>query len=732
MKFGASLGIRTRLFLAIGIMCLFSTSVVMLIGVKEMSSSELEGSRQLFVETLASNADTIAQSIGGVTQETSMLAASVSGLVSSHVIDRDALGDMVAHALEMKRANVVGHTLAFEPNALDGHDASFVSHKYSDSTGRFVPYFFFKPDGSTGVDKLVMTPEAGTGSWYDQPLHDNKTVVTAPYLYPINGENVLMSTISVPVRRAGKAIGIVTTDLQLTSLNSAIASLKPLGTGKVGLIGTGNIWVANSDTALVGKPVDAETAAFIAGKDSSGRFITGANGAPWFEAASFISIPDTDAKWVVIGMVPRATLVQKASVTRNRMLVGAILSFALTMACIWFQAQSLSKPIHEMTRRMRGLADGDIQSPVPGLDRGDEIGDMAKAVEVFRDNAQERLRLEADIKASEAQQEQERVARERKAAKDAADIKFAVDSLASALARLADGDVSYQIHDTFVSGLDDVRNDFNNSTEQLQATLREVATNARSIAVGSDEIKAAVDDLARRTEQQAANTEETAAALEQITTTVKNSTSRALEAGERIHLAQSSAEKSRQNMIRTVEAMREIEKSSTEISNIISVINEIAFQTNILALNAGIEAARAGNAGLGFAVVAQEVRDLAQRSADAAKGIRTIISTSIQQIGNGVQLVNSSNQELDSIVADVQEINQHMTSIVQASEEQSTSLQQINIAMGQVDQDTQKNVAMAEEITATTHTLASGGAALIRMLERFTLENDTGARRALR
>jgi methyl-accepting chemotaxis protein len=130
--------------------------------------------------------------------------------------------------------------------------------------------------------------------------------------------------------------------------------------------------------------------------------------------------------------------------------------------------------------------------------------------------------------------------------------------------------------------------------------------------------------------------------------------------------------------------------------------------------------------------VAQEVRDLAQRSADAAKGIRTIISTSIQQIGNGVQLVNSSNQELDSIVADVQEINQHMTSIVQASEEQSTSLQQINIAMGQVDQDTQKNVAMAEEITATTHTLASGGAALIRMLERFTLENDTGARRALR
>ncbi|MBB2203650.1 methyl-accepting chemotaxis protein [Gluconacetobacter takamatsuzukensis] len=709
------------MFLAIGAMCFLSTCVVVLIGMREMAAAELNESRQLFVESLSSNAGTISEIIGEMAHESSILAATISGLTASGKVDRDALGAMMTSAFQVRRPNLIGHTLAFEPNALDGRDADFIGHRFSSPTGRFVPYFYLTPEGSVGVEKLVMTAEAGTGPWYDLPLHENRPVVTTPYYYPVNGADVLMTTISMPVRREGRAIGILTTDLRLTALSAFVSGLKPLGTGVVGVIGTGNVWIANHDPALIGKPVDAGTAAFITGSETRGRFVEGSDGEARFEAARFISIPDTDSKWVVVGTVPRATLVRNAALTRNRMLVGAGVSFLLTMVCVLFQANGLSKPIRQMTQRMRSLADGDLRTPVDGMKRHDEIGAMMKAVQVFRDNAIARVQLEKDIQAAREEQERERLARERKAASEAADVKFAVDGLADALARLAQGDISYRITAPFIDSLNGVRNDFNISAEQLQGALRQVSDNARNIGVGSNEIKGAVDDLARRTEQQAAVTEETAAALEQITTAVRHATSRALEAGERIRLSQSSAEKSRDNMARTVTAIREIEKSSVDVVNIISVINDIAFQTNILALNAGIEAARAGTAGLGFAVVAQEVRTLAQRSADAAQDIRTLINASNEQVGSGVRLVESSNRELDSIVADIQTINQHMTSIVEGSERQLAGLQQINIAVGQINQDTQKNVAMVEETTATTHALAMSGQALNRLLGGFRL-----------
>jgi len=400
--------------------------------------------------------------------------------------------------------------------------------------------------------------------------------------------------------------------------------------------------------------------------------------------------------------------------------IGFVFSIGVILA-IFVASRGITTPIARLRERMVSLAGGETTTEIDGMGRGDEVGQMAKAVQVFRENALERLRLEQETEANRSLSEKDRIERELQKANEAADVKFAVENLAAGLSKLSEGDVSYRIGQPFTATLDSVRNDFNMSAEKLQAALTRVAQNAGGIGAGANEIKSAADDLAKRTEQQAAAVEETAAALEEITTTVRDSTKRAQEAGQIVSRAKAGAEQSGEVVRRAVVAMEQIAKSANEISNIIGVIDEIAFQTNLLALNAGVEAARAGEAGKGFAVVAQEVRELAQRSASAAKEIKALINTSNDQVQQGVQLVGDTGKALTTIVLEVQEINRHVVSIVESAQEQSSGLQQINTAVNQMDQDTQKNAAMVEETNAASHNLAKEVASLNQLLSQFRL-----------
>lgn len=409
------------------------------------------------------------------------------------------------------------------------------------------------------------------------------------------------------------------------------------------------------------------------------------------------------------------------------LLIGGGLAGLIAAGLVWALSRAIVTPIVGMTEAMTQLAGGNNDIDVPALDRGDEVGRMAKAVAVFKDAAIEKLRLARDTDALRETAERDRLANDAHKAREAAEIEFAMDSLATGLANLANGDVAYRLEKPFASRLDRLRTDFNQALDKLQAALRAVGENASAISAGSAEIRAAADDLGRRTEQQAASVEETAAALEEVTTTVKESARRAEDVGQRVERARIGAEKSGEVVRRAVSAMEQISKSSGEIINIISVIDDIAFQTNLLALNAGVEAARAGDAGKGFAVVAQEVRELAQRSANAAKEIKSLITTSSQQVDAGVALVGETGEALAAIVGEVQQINEHLHAIVISTREQSTGLQEINTSVNTMDQGTQQNAAMVEQQTAASHKLAQEAQALDALLRQFNVGGSPSA-----
>jgi methyl-accepting chemotaxis protein len=298
--------------------------------------------------------------------------------------------------------------------------------------------------------------------------------------------------------------------------------------------------------------------------------------------------------------------------------------------------------------------------------------------------------------------------------------------LVSMLSALAEGNLTQRIDGTYQGMFGTLKDRANTTAETLSSTVSGITAAVKEVTNAAAEISTSTTDLSQRTEEQAASLEETSASMEEMSGTVKRNAENAQEANQLAASARAVADRGTAVVADTVEAMGRIEKSSSKITDIIGVIDEIARQINLLALNAAVEAARAGEAGRGFAVVASEVRSLAQRSSKAAKDISDLISNSSSQVKDGADLVNRTGDALKEIVESIRKVAEIVADIAAASVEQSTGIDQINKALTQMDEVTQQNSALVEENAATAKTLEEQAEAMTRQVTFFRLDADAG------
>jgi methyl-accepting chemotaxis protein len=448
------------------------------------------------------------------------------------------------------------------------------------------------------------------------------------------------------------------------------------------------------------------------------------------------------------------------------LLVGAVILFVGAMSVVTLR---VTRPLGKLTEGMDKLADGDFKVVLPGLERRDEIGAMANAVERFKKLALEKARHETEeavkrqqaettLQAKAAAEQREHAAAQAEAQRKHAEAQAQLQAtaaaeqrrhaeaqaqaadeqarivrlLAEAMVKMSEGDLTHRLGEGFTESYRQIKEDFNAMASRLQETIGSIATATREITNASGELSSSTTDLSQRTEEQAASLEQTSASMEQISATVRKNADNAQQANQSAASTRDVADRGGRVVAKAVEAMARIEDSSRKISDIIGVIDEIARQTNLLALNAAVEAARAGEAGRGFAVVASEVRSLAQRSSQAAKDINGLITNSNNQVKDGVDLVNKAGSALHEIVESIKDVVQIVSDIAAASAEQATGLDEVNKALTQMDGVTQHNSALVEENAATAKTLEHQAKVMDERIALFRIGEIGESRHAAR
>lgn len=406
---------------------------------------------------------------------------------------------------------------------------------------------------------------------------------------------------------------------------------------------------------------------------------------------------------------------------------------ASTAALIYLFHFDILTAADELKRAIANLANEDYDAPVVGSVRNAHLKSVFVAIEEARRSRRDREQAsQAEIRAEKA------AALERKSAADAESQgyidahNFFMKTFITALDELSRGNLAHRLNKPFSADYEKLRHSYNESVDRLSGAFFKIIDHIRHLAVRTQEISEAVEALSTRTCQQAASLEESSAALKQITMTVNEAAEGAQHASDVVSEARADAERSSEIVSQAIEAMGRIENSSSEIEQIISVMDEIALQTNLLALNAGVEAARAGDAGKGFAVVACEVRSLAQRSAEAAKQIKSLISASTSEVREGVRLVAQTGSTLNRIVERVVEGNRVVAKITESAKEQSIGLVEVSTAVAQMDQFTQQNAAMVEQTNAVSRNLRENLAEISDSVSIFVLATDDASVRQSR
>jgi methyl-accepting chemotaxis protein len=564
---------------------------------------------------------------------------------AERALQRDQVNDLVQAAL-VSAPDFIGAAVTWEPNALDGRDAEFVDQKPAyDASGRHMPYWTRAPGGGFAVEPIVFSAQPGANDWYDIPKRTKLPHFTEPYVYPVQGKDVLMATLGVPILLKGEFRGLASADFALSHLVKLLAEMATMDQGALYLLSNGGMYASHTEAERIGKPAEGlpkeALAAVAAGKRHS--YTDEAGFVHVFEP---VRIHDQIAPWSVQMRFPRAVATASSTQLVRYALLTAVVCAVATLLLLLAALRRLMKPLRELSHAMAELSSGDADLSVRLKARG-----------------------------------------------------------RNELAEIAEG--------------------FNGFVANVNEALLQIREASGSVQVAATEIATGNADLSNRTEQTAANLQRTASSMEELAATVGHTAGAAQQAAQLAQDASAVAQRGGTQVGEVVQTMEGIQASSRRIADIIGTIDGIAFQTNILALNAAVEAARAGEQGRGFAVVAGEVRLLAQRSAEAAKEIKTLIQASVEGVEAGSGLVARTGSTMQEAVQAAQRVSALVDGISTATAEQSDGIREVNGAVTQLDQMTQQNAALVEQSSAAAQSLREQADALSAVVRRFRLaESD--------
>ncbi len=438
-----------------------------------------------------------------------------------------------------------------------------------------------------------------------------------------------------------------------------------------------------------------------------------------------------------VGM-KRSEFFDSVSAMMRNSIIAAIVILGLAAVASIVVTRRLMRPLGTLSDILQKIAGGDLHQDVPMTDRPDEFGRMASSVNGLLAAARHKVVLEEEARSLQAAADAERLRNDRERQEAADVLRSRSNELAKVLgvlerglAELSAGNLTFRIEDDVPPEYAALVTGFNGTLEQLSAMVSTIQVTARSVDTAANEINAGAGSLSRRTEEQASALQETAATSEEMSANVRETAALSNAAARTAEAALDAARRGGDVAGRAVEAMAAIETASGRISDIIDLIDDIAFQTNLLALNASVEAARAGEAGKGFAVVASEVRMLAQRSAEAARDVAGLISATNSEIAGGVGLVKQVGDALGNIVSASQQVAATIAQIAGAAEEQAHGVEEMSRTVARIDEMTQQNAALSEESAASASSLGRHIDELGRLVSAFrTQERAPHLRRA--